>query len=194
MSGKLEGIRLYHYLSITSTPRSTVAILALLVMHFMVCSTVLRLNSKKVNGRTVLHYRFFFCPLPRYFFLAFGYSITPACSFLWIVLEFCVIPWFLWTIGIILLPYLIEEWSTNAVILHMIIFVSRKYLYWFNWLTLYSELVDTSCDSFEVIKLYRWLVCRARPVNVVCWKRAICLEFLDKVRFFWVTCCLVQLP
>jgi hypothetical protein len=24
-----------------------------------------------------------------------------------------------------------------------------------------------------------------RPVNVVCWKRAICLEFMEKVRLLW---------
>jgi len=33
-----------------------------------------------------------------------------------------------------------------------------------------------------------------RPVNVVCWKRAICLEFMEKVSFPDTTICFIVVP
>ncbi|KAL3824629.1 hypothetical protein ACJIZ3_020658 [Penstemon smallii] len=46
-----------------------------------------------------------------------------------------------------------------------------------------SEFDIDELASFRGLVLdisYRQIICYARPVNVVCWKRAICLEFMDK--------------
>jgi hypothetical protein len=40
--------------------------------------------------------------------------------------------------------------------------------------------------SCMVVYLRFWsLLSCARPINVVCWKRAVCLEFMEKVRLLW---------
>ena len=50
---------------------------------------------------------------------------------------------------------------------------------------LYSHQYQDTCS---VVCLWFWLLSScSRPVNVVGWKRAICLEFMEKVRYFCST-------
>lgn len=48
-------------------------------------------------------------------------------------------------------------------------------------LSYYRDQVNYGADR---VFFFFFFIILCRPVNIVCWKRAICLEFMDKVRLF----------